>query len=428
MLARYAESPVWRKGEAMVERYQTSLEAPESMKGPAITTAAEAMKSAKSAAKFVKEECRCPPETVNSGLNNDAETVDSGTVSGAGMATTKGTAALEAAKAAVVFMDLPEALVQLVIDLQPLEPDLSFSNAQELYELTSELLNNLERQSALVKKLYHHQKKKKEEEEEKKKKKGWTAAAAPAAALSPSNTSHAAAGDHKLLAGMSERSGPSAAAPAPAEPSAPSPSPFPLRPVAAAESACGCWSPEMMTDSAPVPVVTVTAAGTPPQAEVAAGKQTAGPCPQGAENSEGKTPSFAGCGTSSLKTPPPEKEAEEERPTTKLLDRKATGQNPKNVSGPSHQAAEDLREIDDVVATPSPREQLREKVRRLAKENWRLSQRKMCRACRKVELSSSGVTFLPCGHFITCEACSETFDDCPGCGKVIMGTVRTFLS
>lgn len=69
-----------------------------------------------------------------------------------------------------------------------------------------------------------------------------------------------------------------------------------------------------------------------------------------------------------------------------------------------------------------------ERVRKLAKENQKLKQRKMCRACKKVELATSGITFLPCGHFITCEACSEMFDDCPACGKNIMGTVRTFLS
>lgn len=72
--------------------------------------------------------------------------------------------------------------------------------------------------------------------------------------------------------------------------------------------------------------------------------------------------------------------------------------------------------------------QLKEKVKRLAQENHRLRQRKTCRACRTVDLASSGVTFLPCGHFITCEICSEKFDDCPACGKSIMGTVRTFLS
>ncbi|KAK7493185.1 hypothetical protein BaRGS_00015522 [Batillaria attramentaria] len=64
----------------------------------------------------------------------------------------------------------------------------------------------------------------------------------------------------------------------------------------------------------------------------------------------------------------------------------------------------------------------------LMAENKKLKHRKLCRVCRKTELAVSGITFLPCGHFITCEDCAENCDDCPACGKNIMGTVRTFLS
>lgn len=73
-------------------------------------------------------------------------------------------------------------------------------------------------------------------------------------------------------------------------------------------------------------------------------------------------------------------------------------------------------------------ERLKERCEKLARENQRLTQRKMCRKCQGVELSSDGVTFLPCGHFITCEACSESYENCPACGSVIMGTVKTFLA
>jgi len=69
-----------------------------------------------------------------------------------------------------------------------------------------------------------------------------------------------------------------------------------------------------------------------------------------------------------------------------------------------------------------------QKLEELVRENQKLKERKRCRACRKVELTTSGVTYLPCGHFVTCEHCSELFDDCPSCGINIMGTVRTFLS
>nr|KAG5701007.1 hypothetical protein BaRGS_022718 [Batillaria attramentaria] len=77
---------------------------------------------------------------------------------------------------------------------------------------------------------------------------------------------------------------------------------------------------------------------------------------------------------------------------------------------------------------PDTKAKLRQRVQKLEKENHKLQHRKLCRMCRKVELATSGITFLPCGHFITCEDCAEKCDDCPACGKNIMGTVRTFLS
>ncbi|KAL8609332.1 hypothetical protein ACOMHN_048888 [Nucella lapillus] len=87
-----------------------------------------------------------------------------------------------------------------------------------------------------------------------------------------------------------------------------------------------------------------------------------------------------------------------------------------------------VKEAPTEVKPLKDRAQLKEKVKQLAEENHKLKKRKMCRACRKVDLASSGITFLPCGHFITCETCSEKFDDCPACSRSIMGTVRTYLS
>ena len=69
-----------------------------------------------------------------------------------------------------------------------------------------------------------------------------------------------------------------------------------------------------------------------------------------------------------------------------------------------------------------------EKLKALRLENRMLKERELCRACRSVKLAVDGITFLPCGHFITCDECSEKFDECPACGKEIMATVRTFLS
>ena len=60
--------------------------------------------------------------------------------------------------------------------------------------------------------------------------------------------------------------------------------------------------------------------------------------------------------------------------------------------------------------------------------NQRLRKRKLCRVCKETELNNSGITFLPCGHFITCEACADKLTNCIACGRMIFGTVRTFLS
>ncbi|XP_076462864.1 uncharacterized protein LOC143295177 [Babylonia areolata] len=347
------------------------------------------------------------------------------TASRTGM-TTKGTKAdLEAAKAAVLFMDLPEALVQLVIDLQPLEPDLSFSDAQQLYEVTSQLLSDTKRQAALVKKLHHHHHHQQQQEaelknHEKKEKEGGDSFPSSS---SPSSTSHADADPQQQLPGRGKWEGPHQLATLAVLPTSPasssaSSSPPLIRPAVTS----GCSSSELMTDS--VPAMTLAF---PSRAEEA-DKQP----PEGSPSSVGnigKASRLTGASSSLKTSPPPPPAPEEEVPTTELLEEEV-GQNPESVSigGPSHQQAEEDLLGPDVVAVPSSRKRPREKVRRLAEEKRRLTQRKMCRACRQVELSSSGVTFLPCGHFITCEVCSETFKDCPACGKVIMATVRTFLS
>jgi len=74
------------------------------------------------------------------------------------------------------------------------------------------------------------------------------------------------------------------------------------------------------------------------------------------------------------------------------------------------------------------RKSLLEKIYALARQNSRLRERKMCKKCKKVELAASGITFLPCGHFITCEQCSEKIDNCLACGQDVLGSVCTFLS
>lgn len=83
---------------------------------------------------------------------------------------------------------------------------------------------------------------------------------------------------------------------------------------------------------------------------------------------------------------------------------------------------------EDETKTAAYKAKMMEHVRALTREKQKLERRKRCRKCRKVELSANGVTFLPCGHFLVCEECAESLDDCLACGKSIMGTVRTFLA
>ncbi|KAL8617780.1 hypothetical protein ACOMHN_062534 [Nucella lapillus] len=118
------------------------------------------------------------------------------------------------------------------------------------------------------------------------------------------------------------------------------------------------------------------------------------------------------------------KHPEEQTRIAKLLEDEQT----KKVIQSKDLVANMVKEAQSGVNSSQDEAHLREKVKQLAEENRRLKKRKICRACRKVDLASSGITFLPCGHFLTCETCSERFDDCPACGKSIMGTVRTFLS
>ena len=65
--------------------------------------------------------------------------------------------------------------------------------------------------------------------------------------------------------------------------------------------------------------------------------------------------------------------------------------------------------------------------RDLKQENQRLKDRELCRICKIAKLRDGGITFLPCGHFITCEACSSLNTFCVACGTDILHSIRTFL-
>ncbi|KAL8586279.1 hypothetical protein ACOMHN_003794 [Nucella lapillus] len=80
---------------------------------------------------------------------------------------------------------------------------------------------------------------------------------------------------------------------------------------------------------------------------------------------------------------------------------------------------------DEAARENGRKEQLLSGLQALIAENQMLKKRQRCRRCRMSQLE---MTFLPCGHLITCQVCAETFADCPACGKAILGTVRTFMS
>ena len=54
-----------------------------------------------------------------------------------------------------------------------------------------------------------------------------------------------------------------------------------------------------------------------------------------------------------------------------------------------------------------------------------MSELKSCKICMDAEIST---TFIPCGHFISCERCSVRFKQCPICRTQVSGTVKTFVS
>ncbi|CAG5130383.1 unnamed protein product [Candidula unifasciata] len=61
----------------------------------------------------------------------------------------------------------------------------------------------------------------------------------------------------------------------------------------------------------------------------------------------------------------------------------------------------------------------------LEMEHQLLEKSRLCHGCHQ---KPREVTFLPCGHFITCADCAEPMYVCPLCDKSILATVNTFLS
>ena len=49
----------------------------------------------------------------------------------------------------------------------------------------------------------------------------------------------------------------------------------------------------------------------------------------------------------------------------------------------------------------------------------------LCKICM---VNERNISFLPCGHLITCERCSYSLKKCPCCRKLIEGQLKIFMS
>lgn len=54
-----------------------------------------------------------------------------------------------------------------------------------------------------------------------------------------------------------------------------------------------------------------------------------------------------------------------------------------------------------------------------------LKEEKLCKICMEREVE---VTFLPCGHLVSCSKCAQSLKECPFCRERIRGVVRTYWS
>ena len=61
----------------------------------------------------------------------------------------------------------------------------------------------------------------------------------------------------------------------------------------------------------------------------------------------------------------------------------------------------------------------------LLKENTELKEQRLCKICM---VADANMVFLPCGHLVSCAACSPALQFCPICRATIKGSVRTYMS
>lgn len=359
---------------------------------------------------------------------------------------------MEAAKEAVVFMGVPEHFVQLAINARRFDLGwVTFDDSQQLYVVASDIADRPERQEDLRRLLDQAEERRRrdEGEQESRKKldqKPSTTGTAPHVDVDNARTTEENC--QKLPAGMLEVCQTSTTSCATTtttatsssssfSPSSSSSSSSSSTAAAASLNGSGCSQAATLatpesgksaaspTLSPKAPSMTATDPASPQRKPLAEMQES--PKPDGKASTTTSTASVH----DHPPRPAPSKTSLKDNPalTGDGSTRQGLKSAPSPVRGQSRAGSDsDSDNATASASTPEASRQLRERVQRLAAENRKLKQRKLCRACRKVELGSSGITFLPCGHFITCETCSEMFDDCPACGKNIMGTVRTFLS
>ena len=63
--------------------------------------------------------------------------------------------------------------------------------------------------------------------------------------------------------------------------------------------------------------------------------------------------------------------------------------------------------------------------RAMAKEHTRLKNEMLCRICMD---DNANITFLPCGHLVTCQTCAPALRICIMCRSAIRGSVKTYIS
>lgn len=51
--------------------------------------------------------------------------------------------------------------------------------------------------------------------------------------------------------------------------------------------------------------------------------------------------------------------------------------------------------------------------------------RMLCKVCLDKDL---GVTFIPCGHCVTCQDCAKELNKCPYCRRTVNSKIKTYLS